>query len=431
MTGHQFQVKEWKLKALADIWTGDANRSGNRLIPTSLVGSLRWWFEVLVRGLGGKACDPTSPVRCPDRHKKPPENGHHCVVCELFGCTGWARKFRLTILDENRNVIFHQIQSGHIFILRFFPLRPITEEEWSLLDLTLRLVAEYGAIGGRTVLKPSEEWSIGDLAKENLFEQNNQVIVASSRYGLPLQQGDIIEEVEGNKVQSLSDLERLLANKKHGEPIGVIVLRNKKRQEIPCWAGKRHHQDFGLIQYVSGPDDWQCCKNREDLSNYIQLSKWRAAPHQYTDGQDVQHDFSWASLQNFWCVKGKYLTRQEPERSSFNQVLGRGLSKKCRECNQVHYPGQKCPQTGKHPRRYSDDDPTELSSIWLAGCRQESKKVFSFKHPEEGSRTFGFIKPDTVDFDEIKRRLGQVWPDFQPDKDFTIGEQILEKLCSI
>lgn len=39
---------EWKLKALTPIWTGDVNQKGDRLIPTGLMGSLRWWFEVLV-----------------------------------------------------------------------------------------------------------------------------------------------------------------------------------------------------------------------------------------------------------------------------------------------------------------------------------------------------------------------------------------------
>ncbi|WP_347242801.1 type III-B CRISPR module RAMP protein Cmr1, partial [Thermogutta sp.] len=151
-------MKEWKLKALTDIWTGDADQSGDRLIPTGLIGSIRWWFEVLVRGLGGKACDPAAPpVRCPDRE------GKHCVVCELFGCTGWARKFRLMVLAENGQVIQNlmvlgengqaiqnQIQAGQIFTLRFLPLRPIRDEEWCLLDATLRLIADYGAIGGKT-----------------------------------------------------------------------------------------------------------------------------------------------------------------------------------------------------------------------------------------------------------------------------------------
>ncbi|MCS6826247.1 MAG: type III-B CRISPR module RAMP protein Cmr1, partial [Caldilinea sp.] len=156
MTSH---VMEWRFHALTHIWTGDAERQGNRLIPTSLMGSIRWWFEVLVRGLGGKACDPTSnDVRCPAPNRQPTEHGHHCVVCELFGCTGWARKFRLMVLDgQGQIIIKDQITAGQRFTLRFVPLRPIREEEWCLLDLTLRLIADYGAIGGRTVLKPSDE----------------------------------------------------------------------------------------------------------------------------------------------------------------------------------------------------------------------------------------------------------------------------------
>jgi CRISPR-associated protein Cmr1 len=50
-----------------------------------------------------------------------------------------------------------QIKKDTEFILRFTPLRPIAAEEWALLDLTLRLIADYGALGGKTVLKPSDE----------------------------------------------------------------------------------------------------------------------------------------------------------------------------------------------------------------------------------------------------------------------------------
>ncbi|MDW7983262.1 MAG: type III-B CRISPR module RAMP protein Cmr1 [Acidobacteriota bacterium] len=117
-----FQFKEWKFQALTDIWTGDAEGRGNRLVPTGLMGSLRWWFEVLVRGLGGKACDPTGSSRCTPLKR--------CVVCELFGCTGWARKFRLMVLDdEDGQVLKGQIKAGRRFKLRFIPLRPLREEE--------------------------------------------------------------------------------------------------------------------------------------------------------------------------------------------------------------------------------------------------------------------------------------------------------------
>jgi CRISPR-associated protein Cmr1 len=151
----------YTLKALTDIWTGSVRleeRNGQlrerivpyRLITTGLLGSIRWWFEVVVRGLGGCACDPTR-TECQDRN--------HCVVCELFGCTGWARKFRFDVLDEHGQPKADQIKKSQTFKLHFTELRPICDEEWALLDLAIRLIAEYGAIGGKTVYKPTEETS--------------------------------------------------------------------------------------------------------------------------------------------------------------------------------------------------------------------------------------------------------------------------------
>ncbi len=142
--------KTYRLRALTDLWTGDLNGKSDRLITTGLLGSIRWWFEVLVRGLGGNACDP-SDTKCEDRN--------HCVVCELFGCTGWARKFRFEVLDENSGTKTDQIKQNQTFSLCFTPLRPICVEEWTLLDAALRLIADYGAIGGKTVFKPTDELS--------------------------------------------------------------------------------------------------------------------------------------------------------------------------------------------------------------------------------------------------------------------------------
>ncbi|MEM4531678.1 MAG: type III-B CRISPR module RAMP protein Cmr1 [Thermofilaceae archaeon] len=315
---------EWKFKALTDIWTGDIEGKYERLIPTGLMGSIRWWFEVLVRGLGGKACDPTSPERCPDHNKKPTEPGHRCVVCELFGCTGWARKFRLMILDSRGNVIQGQIKANTEFTLRFIPLRPIRDEEWCLLDMTLRLIANYGAIGGKTVFKPSDE-----PGRQNAF----------------------------------------------------------------------HHMDFGLIDYISGSS--VCCSKEKlaVLKYYVDPKQWR---HDFSDAP-----FSWASLQNFWCVKGRHLARKNANESTFNKVIGRKQPKnKAQELEQ-------------------DND----INRWLAGRQQESKKVFSFKHPEEGRRTFGFVKPPTVDFEKIKTRLGNVWTGFNSNNEFKDGRVILDELC--
>lgn len=329
-------VREWKLKALTDIWTGDADREGKRLITTGLLGSIRWWFEVLVRGLGGSACDPSDPTnRCPqDSQKKSTDDGHHCVVCELFGCTGWARRFRFQVLDENGNVKRDRIRENETIKLVFTELRPIRPEEWALLDLTLRLIADYGAIGGRTVFKSSDEPN-----RQDAF----------------------------------------------------------------------HHKDFGLIQIESVIPRVHAC-TEDELRQYVNHVRWRHVNH---------GDFAWASLDNFWCVKGRYLAREGEKQSSFNTVLGRKTDKSVKE------------KKGKRLVRWSDlfEDQNDEIAKWLAGNKQESKKVFSFKNPEGARRTFGFVKPGLTDFDAMKNRLRAVWTDLQGNE-FLKGEDIIKKLLS-
>lgn len=322
-------VREWKLKAVTDIWTGDADREGKRLITTGLLGSIRWWFEVLVRGLGGSACDPTADgLRCPDK------DGRRCVVCELFGCTGWARKFRFQVLDENGNVKQDQIKKGQTVKLVFIELRPIRPEEWALLDLTLRLIADYGAIGGRTVFKPTDELN---------------------------RQGEV------------------------------------------------YHKDFGLIRIESVFPGVRAY-TEDELSRYVDYSHWRRVDHD---------DFAWASLDNFWCVKGRYLARKDPNVSSYNYVIDR-----------------------QEPKGQSSQNDS-----WIAGRRPdrergiepESKKVFSFKEPEEARRTFGFVENEKgfariqEKFEDLKsgtdgREPDPEWRDFHFERELRTKDRILSEL---
>lgn len=120
-----------KIKALTPIWTGDAYGKNTTLRETGIIGSLRCWYEALIRGLGGTACDPTN-TNC--------EGDNHCDACELFGCTGWARKFRLEVEKKNDNETID---------LRFIEMREMKNIEWSLLNKTIKIISNYGAIGGK------------------------------------------------------------------------------------------------------------------------------------------------------------------------------------------------------------------------------------------------------------------------------------------
>ncbi|MCD6442997.1 MAG: type III-B CRISPR module RAMP protein Cmr1 [Thermotogae bacterium] len=174
-----------KIKALTPIWTGDAERKNTELRETGIIGSLRWWYEALIRGLGGRACDPTSDNRYPDK------NGNHCDACELFGCTGWSRKFRLgvkfnTTIPEiwigtrekrgnkylKRNVT--GFMSDGSIILTFIPLREISQNEWALLNKTLQIIADYGALGAKT----SQGNGVIEIIENNLLhkDKNPQIL---------------------------------------------------------------------------------------------------------------------------------------------------------------------------------------------------------------------------------------------------------------
>ncbi|KKM11732.1 CRISPR-associated protein [Clostridiales bacterium PH28_bin88] len=87
-----------EIKTLTPLWTGGV-KSGrvDRIQETGIIGSLRWWYEAILRGLGGKVCDPTTQKCLYDPEK--PNNGL-CDVCKIFGATGWRRRFRLVVHDH-------------------------------------------------------------------------------------------------------------------------------------------------------------------------------------------------------------------------------------------------------------------------------------------------------------------------------------------
>ncbi|MBP8707324.1 MAG: type III-B CRISPR module RAMP protein Cmr1 [Caldisericia bacterium] len=172
----QFTVK---IKALTYIWTGDANREKTTLRETGIIGSLRWWYEALIRGFGGYACDPTSeeePKRCnldQKKFKKVISTGKTiqealdnqiCPACQLFGCTGWSRRFRLEVSGIDEKDINKGkgpacgLKPNTTFNLKLFFLFDLSPEQKWLFKKTLWLIENYGVIGGRTTWKPDGKW---------------------------------------------------------------------------------------------------------------------------------------------------------------------------------------------------------------------------------------------------------------------------------
>jgi len=113
-----------QLNLVTPLWTGDATKEARHVEGTGIVGSLRWWYEALIRGMGGRAC---SPAKDPCTLNLEKISGLHqrgcqhvniglclpcervaladsglCPACQLFGSTGWAKTFHLMIEDTTR-----------------------------------------------------------------------------------------------------------------------------------------------------------------------------------------------------------------------------------------------------------------------------------------------------------------------------------------
>jgi len=104
---------EYRIKILTPIWTGNVDGQADRIHEPGIIGGLRWWYEVMIRGLGGDACDPSQEKKCAfsedeyhkagKAHKSETEclrAAGLCDVCRIFGATGWRRRFRLTVYGQ-------------------------------------------------------------------------------------------------------------------------------------------------------------------------------------------------------------------------------------------------------------------------------------------------------------------------------------------
>ncbi|WP_026485647.1 type III-B CRISPR module RAMP protein Cmr1 [Caldanaerobius polysaccharolyticus] len=104
---------ELKLTTLTPLWTGGVHPGEmDHIQEAGIIGSMRWWFEVFVRGVGGKVCNLTERDKCSfsdkDYYDSTAVTLHQrlrdaglCDVCQVFGATKWGRRFRLEIIEDD------------------------------------------------------------------------------------------------------------------------------------------------------------------------------------------------------------------------------------------------------------------------------------------------------------------------------------------
>jgi CRISPR-associated protein Cmr1 len=178
-----------KFKTLTPIWTGGVCRNSDRLRETGIMGSLRWWYEGIVRAMGGYACDPTETT-CIVKTNSGDGKDEICPACKFFGATGWKRRFRLEMSGLNSLPLFFKaspsvyetagnwlwlmfgekdsggkrigkgLQKKFIFtssslwadngLLNLFPTGLDSEETKARFAFLLHIVTNYGGLGAKT-----------------------------------------------------------------------------------------------------------------------------------------------------------------------------------------------------------------------------------------------------------------------------------------
>lgn len=177
----------FNLRTLTPIWTGDVNGECKEIKETGIIGSMRWWYEAIVRGMGGYVCDPAN-ISCDFDTKayeiclKDNKNSEEaleiglkkvCPACRLFGCTGWKRQFQLQIGNAPKTPLHFRtsvnmnkswlkrifggknqdINNLYVFYgdiaCRFILRSTDSEYAESQLNMLLRVISEYGGLGAK------------------------------------------------------------------------------------------------------------------------------------------------------------------------------------------------------------------------------------------------------------------------------------------
>jgi CRISPR-associated protein Cmr1 len=90
------------LRTLTPLWTGGIDPGqADRVHETGIIGSLRWWYEAILRGQGIRACDPSRHSCLYDSKSSRSPQEQLCDACQVFGATGYARRFRLDVISQD------------------------------------------------------------------------------------------------------------------------------------------------------------------------------------------------------------------------------------------------------------------------------------------------------------------------------------------
>ena len=187
---------EVKLRILTPVYTGGVDNKSEQVHATGIMGSLRWWYEAVLRGYGLRACDPILHRCSFDETEK-----QLCAACRTFGATGYARRFRLEVISQDvpawskpdaLNIKpFGRTRGWYLNAGRIGSetlLLTGTDTAVNRMIALLRLLERYGSIGA----KPQLGCGVFSIESVKDCEKGNAVATPSS-FDLSLRDGPIGE----------------------------------------------------------------------------------------------------------------------------------------------------------------------------------------------------------------------------------------------
>ena len=205
-------IQQFKLRTLTPLWLGDIDRNSGVPKESGLLGSLRFWYEGLLRSHGIHACDPTGEgkERC--------EGYDCCDACMLFGATGYARRFRLEVEGLGPTGLFFTVSqamagaSGR-FLWRIFGGEETGGKRWK--DKEGNVTFEFGVKALWSpkpftitlyARPPDQEWVIPRIAFLLQIVSRMGGIGAKTQYGfgqVKLEPDERVEALASKGQQSL------------------------------------------------------------------------------------------------------------------------------------------------------------------------------------------------------------------------------------
>jgi len=320
-----------KIETLTPIWTGDADGACTEIKETGIIGSMRWWYEAIVRGLGGYACDPTSDgnagilKRCElddKKFKESLESGTSvqdaldeqiCPACRLFGCTGWRRRFRVEI--ESVDVVelnfvnkLSDINAGW-WIETTLNAKP--KAFYSFNTAKLKLILEDKEIENkiRVLLKLIEDIGSFGAKAQNGFGVSE--FVFDRELARPTVGDEVIQYSKNNpdksnpsEFRTLNDFYKFMVRIKSMDKLLKRFGERQKAQEYMLtgftlkYFLRKRIKEFGdeeLSTLVSNFDEIEAAiKNKTPIKKYNKISKIVARTLFGSDLED--EDSKWASL---------------------------------------------------------------------------------------------------------------------------------------